>query len=517
MAKNIYVIGIGGTGMRCLESFIHLCAIGMYDETNVHLMALDTDKNNGNFKRLTSLVDNYSKINGGRVKSETLFSANLKYYQFSPNYDKSDCTFNTVIDKMSTLSTQVGDDVKVNLSDLIDLSIRPEVGEMSLTHGYRAQTQMGSILMYYAILEEAYASKNNTSSPLRSFLNEIITQGAGQQIFVFGSVFGGTGASTIPVLPAALRDASKILFGDNVNILGGNYFGSVVLTNYFTFEFEHSDAVVAKADKFALNSQAALQFYKNDSTVNDVYKRLYLIGRENMLKVGSGGTGGASQCNPADYIELMSAFAAYDFFKVCDTAKSATNKDEAFGTKSNNRFVYKAIEATTHLKFSNFTEDDSIFMKKLGIMTAVSFLNTAYSLFDNLRLDSVSFDEKELVPLNIYLQLFGIKPYNDDQNREQYGWLNQIYNSAVGDGFTGGAFFMEQLFKCKEVKDFKKYKLNEQLYNMDTPPKFSVGLMTNKFSVVKDKFNTIKPDLESSLESLIERLYLTLKSLYFNE
>ena len=30
MAK-LFVIAIGGTGMRCLESFVHLCAIGMFD------------------------------------------------------------------------------------------------------------------------------------------------------------------------------------------------------------------------------------------------------------------------------------------------------------------------------------------------------------------------------------------------------------------------------------------------------------------------------------------------------
>ena len=55
MAKDIFVIGIGGTGMRCIESFIHLCAIGMFDDTNVHLLALDTDKDNGNFRRLRDL------------------------------------------------------------------------------------------------------------------------------------------------------------------------------------------------------------------------------------------------------------------------------------------------------------------------------------------------------------------------------------------------------------------------------------------------------------------------------
>lgn len=52
MPQKINVIGIGGTGMRCLEAFVHLCAIGMMDDTEVNVLALDTDKRNGNFKRL---------------------------------------------------------------------------------------------------------------------------------------------------------------------------------------------------------------------------------------------------------------------------------------------------------------------------------------------------------------------------------------------------------------------------------------------------------------------------------
>ena len=61
MAKQYFVLGIGGTGMRCIESLIHLCAMGMFDDTEIHLLALDTDKNNGNFSRLT-VVKSYRRM-----------------------------------------------------------------------------------------------------------------------------------------------------------------------------------------------------------------------------------------------------------------------------------------------------------------------------------------------------------------------------------------------------------------------------------------------------------------------
>lgn len=39
MAKQFFVLGIGGTGMRCIESLIHLCAMGMFDNTDIPLVS----------------------------------------------------------------------------------------------------------------------------------------------------------------------------------------------------------------------------------------------------------------------------------------------------------------------------------------------------------------------------------------------------------------------------------------------------------------------------------------------
>ena len=33
--NKIFIIAIGGTGMRCLESFVHLCAMGMFDNKTI--------------------------------------------------------------------------------------------------------------------------------------------------------------------------------------------------------------------------------------------------------------------------------------------------------------------------------------------------------------------------------------------------------------------------------------------------------------------------------------------------
>ena len=55
-----FIISIGGTGMRCLESFVHLCAMGMMDDCEIDILTLDTDAENGNRVRVEQLIDQYN-------------------------------------------------------------------------------------------------------------------------------------------------------------------------------------------------------------------------------------------------------------------------------------------------------------------------------------------------------------------------------------------------------------------------------------------------------------------------
>lgn len=136
MAKQFFVLGIGGTGMRCIESLIHLCAMGMFDDTDIHLLALDTDVNNGNFGRLKNVKDAYQKakglnLNNQEVQSNTFFSAKINYYEFSPNYQQNN-TFSAVFDYNNT---QYNNKVAADLADLV---FTKDVENFDLQHGYRA-------------------------------------------------------------------------------------------------------------------------------------------------------------------------------------------------------------------------------------------------------------------------------------------------------------------------------------------------------------------------------------------
>lgn len=519
MAKKVFLIGIGGTGMRCLESFVHTCAMGMYDDTEVELLALDTDQDNGNFMRLRTLIEHYNKINGGNSKQNTFFSARIKYYEFSPGYTDS-VSFAT-LSNYANLETHRNDDPS---ADLVDMFLAPDVRNMSLKEGYRAQTQMGSLLMYFAIEQAAYEAKegkiSNGKNQLRDFLSSL-NAGKNQPVFVFGSVFGGTGASSIPIVPLAFNRANKVL-GNTNNIIEDNYFGSIVLTNYFKFDVkENLREVVAKSENFAINSQSALMFYKEDATIQTTYKRLYLLGRgsgetRDVLDTANGGSegtvGGAAQENPADYIELLAAFAAYNFFKEASNEKPFSNDDKK-------RFLCLAHDyGTAKLEFRLFAQDDEeVFKKKIAALTVASLLALPETYFFHSVVNeykySVNVDGEQMKSLHKYLKLFN---YDLDTNNNLVkGWLPQM-NAGRGGA---GILFNSDLFNIDSKSRLDKFEYNEKLFVGDNPQKFKAsglfGSTAGKiFNAVKKKFLETNPTENESFDHLLSRTYSTICKLY---
>lgn len=389
MAQNIFVIGIGGTGMRCIEAFTHLCAIGMFDNAEVHLLALDTDKDNGNFTRLKNLKEAYIKTKGVNKKQfalqDTFFSANLNYYEFSPDYSRQS-TFDILYDYSQTKRNDP------NKSSIADLLFTDNAKEFDLKHGYRAQTHLGSMLMYHSILAKTEDSdvanlkgEGGRTGNIKGFIDELANacQSSKPRVFILGSVFGGTGASSIPIIPKALIEGAKRM-GVAID-LSTAYFGATLLTSYFSFPSPNANdlatqKVIATSDKFALNSQAAMMFYEVDETVKKTYQRFYMMGTEGLDKVRSGGTvvegktitGGKDQANDSHYIELLTAFAAWNFFY------STENELSDLKDKKKLEYLYRTFDDSGKINFEDFvgSEKKSELAKKIGLFTVLGNLAT---------------------------------------------------------------------------------------------------------------------------------------------
>jgi hypothetical protein len=385
---KLFVIGIGGTGMRCLESFVHLCALGMFDNKEIEVLTLDTDQENGNLKRVWELIALYNRIKnpsgqeidaGGKPSSNTFFSAKLNLSKFWPAYSGG-VNYQT-LSKVAIQSEETKESI-----DLASLFLDEPAQVFDLAHGYRAQTHLGSQLMYHAIIEAARNVKSKGNAALqqeKELMDYIEKLGAAKseaRIFIFGSIFGGTGASSIPVIPSAFKDAYE--FTRNLPIQAK--FGASLLTEYFKFKApsdaqkkDKKNAVVADASYFTLNSQAALQFYQNDPTVKSTYKCLYNIGWpvSDIADFSKGKnesetiTGGAAQKNPCHITELLCAFGAYDFFY-----REAFEEKEA-------EYVFRTVhfeDNNFHFDFADFAGDPKNLKNKLPGMYSIALLTLTY-------------------------------------------------------------------------------------------------------------------------------------------
>ena len=246
--------------MRCLQSFINTCALGMYPGKTINILLLETDEENKDKKNTENLIQYYNKIRGKKstnfnnddekAKIGNFYSANINLYTFVPDYS-TEQTRNFVV-----LSQVERGDSEENRM-LANIFYEEGVQEFNLAHGYRAQTHLGSYLMYHAFVDEirkATASDDyQKSSQLFKFINKIKESNQdGAKIFALGSSFGGTGASSIPVITRAITDSCKIITGDKIE-MDRLYYGGVVLSSYFKFS-PPSDAH-KKKDKIKQSSR----------------------------------------------------------------------------------------------------------------------------------------------------------------------------------------------------------------------------------------------------------------------
>ena len=533
--NEFFVLGIGGTGMRCIESLIHLCAIGMFDNTVIHLLALDTDKNNGNFSRLKELKEAYCNAKGAdeanRVTLEnTFFSANLKYYEFSPDYEQQS-TFRAVFGYDDTHYHNREE------ADLADLVFSENVQEFNLRHGYRAQTHLGSMMMYHSIIEAAKSPRDND---LKRFLSKLTTasQNGQPRVFILGSVFGGTGASSIPIIPQAISQAAGIISNGVANVLSNAYFGSTLLTAYFTFKAPNSNElsnqkVIATSDKFALNSQVAMMFYNDDKTVASTYQKFYMLGTRGLDwdpmqkqsdQITATITGGEQQKNDSHYIELLAACAALNFYRM-DESQLKDNK-----AQNHTDYLYRAVDESGKLDFQDFVGKDRAkeFAQKFGSLIAFAlFCNGEDDFIESVRTgkqkeitEFSEMDVTQVTSLRDYFNLFFVKSVNDTL---QEGWLRQLHRSAgSGDSFL----FNAALFAPSTYKELMKVNWNEDLYRTEgigkdyKYSKTGILLAKSKFDPFKKKLIAVRDNqkewakISNKGEQLYKLIFDTLAKLY---
>ena len=524
-----FVIAIGGTGMRCLESFVHLCAIGMFDNEEINILTLDTDQTNGNKGRVEQLIDLYQKvksekpdmIDGGSPNANTFFSAKINLYRFFTDYNATERKTFQNLSQMNSGTTEQKEDNR----ELSELMLDDGVRNFALDHGYRAQTHLGSMLMYNGIVEAARsvaADKSKAKSQdkeLAAFATKLAQDASNAMVFVFGSVFGGTGASSIPVIPVALTEAVRIVSGGSQSLdLKVVKFGATLLTKYFTFKApdksqKEKEKVIADASNFALNSQAALQFYQADPTVKSCYKRLYHIGwpinsidftEDNPKTI----TGGAEQKNDCHVVELLSACAAYDFFTLSKFGNQQAQYLYRSADFSGSGFCFEGSDFVGNEKGVIFENKLGAFLSFAHIVlsvhgAALSNSHGTMGFLERFRKQDIKdyeqgITEAQANDIDEYMKWFAYDYSNGSLTR---GWIYQIYKSIK----PGRFIFKSSAFteNAKELRDMDPGNLFEDdKHNWDKG-----GVFSNRYNnYVKTLIDQrCKPKKEQNVNTTKER------------
>lgn len=295
---SYYMIGIGGTGAKCVEAFVHLCAAGlMPDNRAFFALFVDPDGSNGSLKRAGGLLQNYYDCHQMKLGSTDLFKSGVRIARpdiWSPLQNKP-----SRLEEFFNYNT-----LERGAASLFDVLYSPKEKQTALDYGFRGHPSIGAAVMAAAVKlggEEPWAS-------MRDQISLDVKVGEGAKVILFGSIFGGTGASGVPTIGRLVSDEfSAQLRSDRFKI------GSVLMLPYFSFDPVKGEKMRVDADTFLLSTQSALKYYHKQDELK-VCNAVYLLGNETLKPMRNSSIGGQEQDNEPHLLEMYAALAAMHFF-----------------------------------------------------------------------------------------------------------------------------------------------------------------------------------------------------------
>lgn len=323
-----FIFGIGGTGARVMRSLTMLLASGAHgtgpDNSFVPII-IDYDGDNCDTKLTRRLLCDYQELNQSIYTAK--LEASLNGHFFSSPVKKlkdftadgvllhADADFNLYLDPKTSgiiysdyigykmLSQSAGLEETQNLLEAL-YDVAP-TGDpcaelnLKLDKGFKGCPNIGCVV-----------TRHLSESPELKKFKSIVSPH--DRIVIVGSVFGGTGASGIPMLLDYIKGIPAIT---NVPV------AVIAVTPYFNVDSDNNSAIDSAT--FTAKTKAALDAYNLGDSVNKQSTFIYYVGDH--FKNGSyaNSEGGETQKNPAHIVELAAAAMIIDFNTVDFTTGSA--------------------------------------------------------------------------------------------------------------------------------------------------------------------------------------------------
>ena len=296
--KNIFAIGVGGTGAKCIEALVHLHACGLLDvdgtPARLGVFLVEPDQQSALLTRAKTAINRYCAVKASvGLNSDSFGRSELRDYgQWSPLATAGTTSLDQLFPKAVLKAKAPA------VAELFDCLFPPEEQDADLDVGFRGRPPIGS-----AVMSRINLQKQSQGGQWQQMLSDIQTAAGGGQsprIHLFGSVFGGTGASGVPTLGQLLKNWLKSQNLNSVDVQAS------LLLPYFDFEgvANQETGVHAESRNFQLNTDAALQYLAANG--KSCFDRVFLVGSDIKARYDFS-IGGVSQKNAAHVVELLAA------------------------------------------------------------------------------------------------------------------------------------------------------------------------------------------------------------------
>ncbi len=312
MTDHLFLITGGGTGAKVAEALVQLCAAGLAPP-HVHVLVIDADTTNGNVRRAQDTAAAYQQMQRWpwAVEASTGSSWNplAKKGKASLKLFASKLTVTALTEPLDTTddggirTSAQSDDMRL----VLDLLYDQEEQEAPCDDGFRARPNLGCL-----VLSEHLNERLPTTA--KPFLDALLTAAKGSQavpIVVAASIFGGTGASLLPVIRGAIEQALKERDAEPATKML-RWGGVMILPHYMPEKRLES----VDPDRYLLDASNALQFYgmAQASAGDSLYDAVYAVGSDrpsrNLVRPV---LGQRDQANPAYVEELVGALGVLHF------------------------------------------------------------------------------------------------------------------------------------------------------------------------------------------------------------
>lgn len=331
-----YVLAIGGTGNKILESIVYAAAADALYTTDpqgeeiplgdVHLLSVDVDSACGNTTRAGRAADAYEQLRAVFEESGQTrrgFHTKLHYRRWNMNLSRRATSVNQM--------TQNHPDDRLLAHALFS---RTEAS-LEYSEGFRGHPDLG-VLFFSDLLTSLEglraAGQPDEMNTLLDRMDGEIAAGEQVKVILCGSIFGGTGASGIPALARYLHER----FLDRLDRFE---LASLLMLPYYkvppSSHNEEMEIVVKSAD-FPDKARTALEYYgmtamlrSGEEDREGVFDAMYLLGLppEAFVQTRIYSTGSQSQENDAHMLEWIAARCIGSFLRTPMRGRDAYHMD----------------------------------------------------------------------------------------------------------------------------------------------------------------------------------------------